>query len=372
MLMIEAFGALGDNAQAHDLAIGLFVSWFPILILCSIVDRNPVASDDIQRKLNKLVDLVCTSLQDPDIRGDFLDSFHNSSPAEMARMEFWVNKIAYKAPLIKHQFFNGFAGQGRVRFHYGAAHAILMDIEKSYIAGQGRGWLSQDARAARAQLVLGQVDHGFVWFDGRQLWQISTSAMLVIGTSAGAFILSYFTPTVGLGCRSGGYVIFITIATFLLLAELIVWMLTSPIRNNQLSFLVKQQTRALNSTEDELSKIKNISFPGLAKSKATLSRVINLVETAIVAIVLPVAKIFGLGKRVDRVESAIRLHFRGLHGLTTRQWVERSLFTPIEFINMVWLAYLMMAQTLGAFVNCECQTSNVSASPISKTLKIVS
>ncbi|RDI87983.1 hypothetical protein Vi05172_g1914 [Venturia inaequalis] len=73
----SAFGYLGDNAQAHDLAVGLFMSWFPILILCSIVDRNPAAADDIQRKINKLVDQVCNSLQDDAIRDEFISSFRD-------------------------------------------------------------------------------------------------------------------------------------------------------------------------------------------------------------------------------------------------------------------------------------------------------
>lgn len=130
-----AFYELGSNAQAHDLAMGLFVSWFPILILCSIVDRNPVASDDIQRKLNKLIDVTCESLQDFECREDFIASFRDEPEAQ--KMAFWVRKISHQAEFIKGNYFQGFAGQGRVRFHYGAAHAILIDLEKAYIADHG-------------------------------------------------------------------------------------------------------------------------------------------------------------------------------------------------------------------------------------------
>lgn len=140
--------------------MGLFVSWLPILILCSILDRNPVASDDIQRKLNKLVDLVCDSLLDPEIRNEFVASFVGL-PQEQ-QMAYWVSKIAAKADLIRGNYFHGFAGQARTRFHYGAAYAILIDIEKAYIAERGRNWLS-DAKEARAALVLGQLDQGCTW-----------------------------------------------------------------------------------------------------------------------------------------------------------------------------------------------------------------
>lgn len=132
----SASGYLGNNAQAHDLAIGLFMGWFPVPILCSIVDRNPVASEDILRKLNKLVDLVCDSLHNGENRQAFINSFRNMPEAQ--QMAYWVRKIAQQTGLIKGDYFSGFAGQGRVRIHYGAAHAILIDVEKAYIAEHGR------------------------------------------------------------------------------------------------------------------------------------------------------------------------------------------------------------------------------------------
>ena len=100
------------------------------------MDRNPVASDNIQRKLNKIVDLVCDSLLDEETRDDYIASFRDSAQAQ--HVASWVGKIAAKAQYIKGDYFCGFAGQSRTRFHYGAAHAILVDIEKAYIAEQGR------------------------------------------------------------------------------------------------------------------------------------------------------------------------------------------------------------------------------------------
>jgi hypothetical protein len=336
--------------------MGLFVSWFPILILSSIVDRNPVASDDIQRKLNKMIDFVCDALEDPVLKADFILSF--SDLPEAQRMAYWVEKISIQAPLVKHEFFAGFAGQARTRFHYGAAHAILLDIEKSYIADHERGWFSQNPRAARASLVLGSVDSGFVWFDGRQFWQIASSMILVIGTAAGAFILSYFTPTVGLGCRTGGYLIFIVIATFLCFSELAIWFLTSPIRKNEINALIRK------SLEDRDAEMvgdhKEVTFPGIAASKTTLSWFLKLLEPIVVVTGVTMAKIIPYNKKnqySQKTEAAIRKHFKTLHGLTSRQWLERCIFTPLELFNMAWLVYMLFAQTIGAFVNCNCQTS---------------
>ncbi|KAF2012796.1 hypothetical protein BU24DRAFT_374589, partial [Aaosphaeria arxii CBS 175.79] len=108
-----AFGDLGNNAQAHDLAMGLFTAWLPVLILCSILDRNPMASDDIQRKLNKMVDLVCISLQDDATRNEYIASFRGLP--HQHHMVYWTNKIVTKTAYIKGNYFCGFSGQSRTR-----------------------------------------------------------------------------------------------------------------------------------------------------------------------------------------------------------------------------------------------------------------
>lgn len=96
-------------------------------------------------------------------------------------------------------FFVEFAGQGRKRWHYGCTHGILVDIEKSYIGVRGRDWLNDEVNA-RWHLVLGPVDaDGMVWFDYRELWQVFFAMMIFCFNVLGSFMLSFFTPTVGLG-----------------------------------------------------------------------------------------------------------------------------------------------------------------------------
>lgn len=321
------------------------MSWFPILILCSIVDRNPAAADDIQRKINKLVDLVCNSIQDDAIREEFISSFGDLP--ESQRMAYWVQKIALRAEHIRGNFFQNFAGQGRVRFHYGAAYAILIDIEKAYVAEHGRNWLSLE-REARASLVLGQVDQGLVWFDGRLLWQILGAVICVVGTSTGAFILSYFTPTVGLSCRSGSYVIFNVIALTLLTTELAVWIYTSPNR----------QQRARQGAiffESQLAQ----DLPAVSTSKSWFTQFLQLIEKLVIKVSRSSIKLIPLKNRQSRsreVEAAIERHFQAVQQLTLRDYAERCFLTPVEMINTIWLVYLITSQALGAFNNCLCKT----------------
>jgi hypothetical protein len=348
-----AFGYVGDNTEAHDLAVGLFLSWFPILILCSIVDRNPVASDDIRKKLNKLVDLVCAALQDETNRENFVRSFGDLSDSQL--LTGWVQKISEKAEFIKDNFFTEFVGQARTRFHYGAAHAILIDIEKSYIADHGRNWLANE-RKARAALVLGQVDDGLVWFDGRQVWQFFAAIACVSGTGAGAFILSYFTPTVGLSCRSGGYLIFNVIAIALLVSELVVWSWTSPIRKGRIHNLVRRHTRTWESQAEFDEQQQELILVNRSWTRRAFGKIENTViwtSSSISALIRRKRN----GSSFHKYEATIRSYFQTLRSLTTRQWIERCYLQPLEAFNTLWLVYLIMSQTTGAFVNCSCKSS---------------
>ncbi|KAF2708584.1 hypothetical protein K504DRAFT_502611 [Pleomassaria siparia CBS 279.74] len=53
-----AFGDLGANTTAHGLALTCLLAWFPIVIMCSIVDRNPIAAKTTKKRLKALVHLV--------------------------------------------------------------------------------------------------------------------------------------------------------------------------------------------------------------------------------------------------------------------------------------------------------------------------
>ncbi|KAI4252694.1 MAG: hypothetical protein L6R42_007866, partial [Xanthoria sp. 1 TBL-2021] len=68
----DAFGQLGENQTAHDLAIGLLLAWLPVFVIATIVDRNPIGADPIRRKLNEFVEDVRQALLKPDSREAFL------------------------------------------------------------------------------------------------------------------------------------------------------------------------------------------------------------------------------------------------------------------------------------------------------------
>lgn len=109
VISIQAsFGDLGSNQTAHDLALGLLLGWLPVMILVTIVDRNPTAIEAVRRKLNSLVDEVRTALLDPELRNSYITDTRRS-----------VRDFAWTECLRDEDFFYGdffthFAGQGRV------------------------------------------------------------------------------------------------------------------------------------------------------------------------------------------------------------------------------------------------------------------
>lgn len=105
-----AFGLLGLNSEAHDLALGCLLSWLPVLILCSVVDRNPVNPEKIQKKLNRLVDRVRGSLMDRVVREMYRRTIHN--PTQQRAMRQRVEAVAHECSWFG-GFFIKFAGQGR-------------------------------------------------------------------------------------------------------------------------------------------------------------------------------------------------------------------------------------------------------------------
>ena len=142
-----SFGDLGSNQTAHDLALGLLLGWLPVMILVTIVDRNPTAIESVRRKLNDLVDDVRKALLDRDLRKSYMRETRRSET------DFEWTDCLKDEDFYYGNFFTQFSGQGRVRWHYGVAHSILAGIESKFMAVEGRNWL-KDPDMALVGLLL--------------------------------------------------------------------------------------------------------------------------------------------------------------------------------------------------------------------------
>lgn len=132
----STFGNRGTNEAAHDLALGLLLAFLPILILSCIVDRNAVAAGRICGKLNRLLVSVRSALLDDELR--------NTYGHRILAPPTFFNWIEILRDESFDDFFTAFAGQGRIRWHYGVAHPLLCSFEDSFMAEYGRGWLPED------------------------------------------------------------------------------------------------------------------------------------------------------------------------------------------------------------------------------------
>lgn len=329
-----AFGSLGENTTAHDLALGCLLAWFPVLIMASIVDRNPIATEAIKKKLNALVDHVRHALRDEEHREKFVNSFEGEPNFE--RLKAWVDDVAEKGEEM-FDFFEDFAGQARVRWHYGAAHPILSDIENCYIASKGRNWLAHE-REARSNLVLGAInDEGLLWFDIREFWQIWSAIVVVFGSCGGAFILSYFTPTVGLGCRSGGYTIFFSIALGLLCVEMTVWLMLSPYEVDA-PWMRKTATRFHSNAT--FNHLEDNAQDRWRKLKRRASSFWITTEDRVANLAVWFAVLF-TRKNKQRVKNRVREQVQGtftsLRDMSPQRRWEVFFFRPLEAFNCLYL-----------------------------------
>jgi hypothetical protein len=231
------FSDIGPIEQADNLGLGLMLAWIPVLILSSIVDRNPANSSSVENSLNLLVSGVRKALinnTDPEQRRRLGSVSLTGQPQNLGAQQSrrgsmvassgsisidWIEALQEDA--FKGSFFIGFGGQGRRRWHYGVANAVLAGLEDEFIKLHGRDWLRLPS--ARSKLLKPHRSPGIYFFDFRELWHVASSGLVVVGTMFGAFILNYFTPPIGLGCRSGGYAIFCCLVTISFVIEMGVW-----------------------------------------------------------------------------------------------------------------------------------------------------
>lgn len=293
-----AWGQLGANATAHNLAMGLLTAWLPVLILCCIVDRNPAASEAVQKALMAHIKLTRETLVSRQERQEAL---------EREEAQPHSRKNSYEAHWTYHlksnfddwdRLFNRFAGQGRVRFHYGVAQPIIRGIEQTLdMQNGGRGWLSRPY--ARRNLIDGRgTAKGLALIDKKEVWQLISAHLIVFSTVAGAFVVSFFTPTVGLGCRSGGYMVFYILAVSAFVLEYACWWIT--------------KVAVYDSAAPELT-------PHLGNSWKKLHTWWNI--------------------------------------LNSRTRFELLILRPIEIVNASWLVYILVAQTFGSYETCKCMAS---------------
>ncbi|KAL9608550.1 MAG: hypothetical protein Q9167_006626 [Letrouitia subvulpina] len=308
-LSIElAYDNIGGNQTAHNLAMGLLVGWLPVMVVGSTVDRNSVSADSVRERLNSLVNEVRDALLDSNTFQRYKMAT-NSSEEDLA----WIETLR-ESDMFDDNFFVAFGGQGRTHFHYGVAHPILSGIETKFMAEYGRDWLRHSATAREAIMVGSRNVNGLKMFDLRMAWQVGSAAVIFCGATFGSFFISWFTPTVGLGCRTGGYLIHIVLALALLSIEVGVWFLTHDTTHTSHDLMRRVSTRLERRFTDPEKGLQHDS-------------------------------------RTHRL-------IMYLHSRAFRDVVKVLVIRPLEAFNTGWLIYIIFAQTFGTYQTCACKASN--------------
>jgi hypothetical protein len=202
-----AFENIGEDAAGYNLGMGSAVIWITPLVIGAVVDRNAIATRDLRSNLNQMFSLAREALRSLD--GEYSQLIDVDGLPKSADLRI-DNELLDGLP---EYIFAEFAGQGRLRWHRGVAHPILAGIEKSYAAEYGREWF-EHGEAARAAMLLPYADEGFNVMDLHLLLRIVAAFAIIYGNLGAGFLISYFTPPVGVSCRTFGYLVF-GISTFL-------------------------------------------------------------------------------------------------------------------------------------------------------------
>lgn len=195
--IVIAFATLGDNSTAHSLALGLLLSWVPVVVFASVVDRNPT-SDTRCRVLIERWMFNVDLLFEQGVRG----------------WEPWraPDGGSHNGDDTGDFEIGDFMGQGRTLRYCGVTDTVL-----DKIANRGRAPINLLAFVDKQDFLRFQkslTTRPTGWY---VVWIIS---QFVVSTSFGmAFMVSFNTPTVGLGCRSLMYVIWyaLTLPSWILL-----------------------------------------------------------------------------------------------------------------------------------------------------------
>ncbi len=127
-----------------------------------------------------------------------------------------------------------------------------------------------------------------------------------------------FTPTAGLGCRSGGYLVYFVITVFLLLIELAVWWLTHETTHTSKDILARLGKK--------LAHHRSLQRQGSAETGEVKSQRAHAV-----------------------------LHW--FRSTALRDVIKNYLMRPCEMVNSVWLTYIIFAQTFGSYQTCDCMAT---------------
>ncbi|KAL2681132.1 hypothetical protein Neosp_008736 [[Neocosmospora] mangrovei] len=197
--IVLAFDEEAGNRTGSPLTLGLLYCWLPLLVIFTIIDRNPVSADRSAALMSRWlfnVDAVLTSARDAGA-----DLNNMQTPVWWSR-----NRPAAALEVFEIQ---EFIGQGRKIKYCGLADAVIRTVQDLQERKRPLGNNLDEYRLC-AQTVLSHLNGT----RPTQWWVTAfVSLFLVVFEVMMAFLVAFCTPTFGLGCWSGGLLLYGLLST---------------------------------------------------------------------------------------------------------------------------------------------------------------
>jgi hypothetical protein len=120
----------GDTTTPFSLAFGLLLTWLPLLVVFTIVDRNPISSERTSELISRWLHNV-EAVKDWSARvnaiapGDESEDAEGARPPDDPKIQWWDTTTEISEELQV----QGFIGQGRQIQYCGLPHAVLAATE---------------------------------------------------------------------------------------------------------------------------------------------------------------------------------------------------------------------------------------------------
>jgi hypothetical protein len=195
--LASAFGYLGERTTAHSLAFGILISWFPLLVLFAIIDRNPISADR-----SRIV--IARWLWNVEAVREWANSV--TDPSSEVRPSWWSpeEEEASKGEDSAHKgrfddYIGQFVGQGRETGYNGLAYAVLQSICDE----------PTNPHMTKLDEITERIEERLAGPRPPAWWMLAVASLALVWLEIGmALLISVNIPTVGLGCRATSYLIY--------------------------------------------------------------------------------------------------------------------------------------------------------------------
>ncbi|KAK4444733.1 hypothetical protein QBC34DRAFT_414560 [Podospora aff. communis PSN243] len=207
--VVLAFGDLGERTTTHSLAFGILITWFPLLLFFSILDRNPNSAERTRRFISRWLWNVRAVKHWEESHAPYSETPIPEPNWWSPAKEFLSNSTSVPdGPHHIHTYPDNcvpthFIGQGR-EIGY---HPLTYTVTKSITS------LSSHSPDPLSYITSQTISNLKNKPPGSWIFSSLTGLILVWWEISMALMISYNIPTVGIGCRSGSYIIYGLLST---------------------------------------------------------------------------------------------------------------------------------------------------------------